>query len=846
MDTLSLKIDGRQVECPDGSTILEAADAAGIYIPRICYHSDIDPVRKLTWATSVHQVESIIEGERSGATAGDEAHCGLCMVQVDGESEPVNACRTPVGSNLSISTTSESVAQRRREALSRLLCDHPHACLTCAQKAGCSRTVCSMNVPVDERCCSLLGNCELEKVSDYIGIPNYTPRYVPKQLPKTIDDPLFDRDFNLCIGCTRCVRICQEVQEVDVLGAVWKDDRAWIGTLDGGNLKESQCRFCGACVEICPTGALLDKDGAEPVRCDLDLPCVSHCPAGIDIPRYLAHVAAGDDKEALDTIREKVPFPGILGYACFHPCEIACRRSDVDEPVAICALKRYVADAVPDAHSPQTEKLPDTGKKVAIVGSGPAGSTAAYYLSVMGHQVDIFERESMAGGMLRYGIPDYRLPAEVLDNEMEMLKSLGINFHLDHRFSGSNWTNELESQGFDAILIAVGVSGSKNLAVENSELEGIYPALEFLKRAKLSQQPKLDGKVMVIGGGNVAIDAAMTSVRLGADSVDLVCLESRSEMPAHEWEIRQAEEEEVEIHHSWGIKRFLSDNGKVVGVELKRCTNVFDSHGKFVPQYEENETSQITAKHIIVAVGQQIDSDIPHDLMDSFQSSGQTVQIDDNMSGGKPGVYAAGDVIRGPSSIVDAIADGRQVAEKIDIHLGGTGFAASDNIRTETEIPNANFPVEAFREHRQDGDSVIEETRRSGFGVLQQTLTEQQARTEAKRCLQCFIRQRVSPAVLPPEFWQPLNHEALAIVPETEGVVQLLNDDKKVIGIMGAQNLRLCLQECLENPGDARLFTYEEDAMYTKRESELIQQHLQKYGELPGSGTGGDDLDDLY
>jgi len=847
MDTLTLTIDGQPIECSPGMTILEAADAADIYIPRMCYHPDLSPVSELTWADEVHQVENRIAGEKPGVNAGEEAHCNLCLVEVEGQSEPVNSCITPVEDGLVVHTGTEEVIRRRKQALSRLLADHPHACLTCAQKEGCSRTDCSSNVPVDERCCVLLGHCELEKVSAFIGISGDTPRYVPLHRGHTINDPLFDRDYNLCIGCFRCVRICQKVQGIDVIGAVWKDDRAWVGTIDGAGLIESQCRFCGACVEICPTGALLDKEGMQPVRCDTALPCIANCPAGIDIPGYVGAIAAGRYQEALDIIKCRVPFPGILGYTCFHPCEDACRRTDVDNPVAICDLKRFVADTVLEAHSQPIEKRPDTGKIVAIIGSGPAGCTAAYYLCALGHSVSLFDRESKPGGMLRHGIPDYRLPPDVLEREIETLKTIGVSFHMDHRFDSERWLEDLKSDGYDAVLVATGASASKVLQIENSELDGIYPGLEFLRSAKLSGKPHLNGQAVVIGGGNVAIDAAMTAVRLGAGSVSLVCLESRDKMPAHDWEITQAEDEGVEVLPSWGPKRFSAGNGQVSGVEFMKCTSVFDEQGRFAPQYDENEIKNVPADSVIIAIGQQVEPEFlrcakkPSDEISNVSTGAKGLEFDTE------GVFAAGDVSRGPSSVVDAIADGRRVADAIDKYLGGEGL--DDDTHTALagqQTPELVVSSDLFRQPRQSGRLADPEERKSGFGLINQTFSEQEAKTEAQRCLRCYLRQRITPVFLPPERLQPLNSEAVDSVPNTEGVIQFLNDEKKVIGIAGTPDMRQSLKECLENPGNTVWFVWEEDPMYTKRESELIQSYLQEHGELPGSGGGDDDLDDLF
>jgi len=846
MTTLTLTINGCSIECPAGKTILEAADAAGIYIPRLCDHPDLPPVRELTWVDSIFQADTRIVGEKPGMKAAEDAPCNLCLVEVEGRSELVNSCITPAEDGMVIQTSTKAVITRRQQALARLLADHPHACLTCAQKEGCSRTECSANVPVEERCCVLLGRCELEKVSDYIGIPGDTPRYIPQHRPVIKDDPLFDRDYNLCIGCLRCVRVCQDVRGVDVLGAVWKDGRAWVGTLKAAGLKQAECRFCGACVEVCPTGALLDKESVPTVRRDVPVPCVGNCPAGIDIPRYVRLIGLGRDREAFDLIRSRVPFPRILGYICFHPCEDVCRRGEIDQPVAICALKRFVADNVADGDSTPMHKQPDTGKKIAVIGSGPTGLTAAYYLSTLGHQVDLFDRADKPGGMLRHGVPDYRLPPEILERDLKVMEKLGINFHMNHRINREFGIEKLKAEGFDAILIAAGTAKSKVLPVENSDLDGIYPGLEFLRSAKLSQEPRLDGNVVVIGGGNVAIDAAMSAFRLGARDVHLVCLESRDKMPAHQWEIAQAEEEGVRIHLSWGPRRFTSGDRRVSGVELIRCTRVFDDQGRFDPQYDEHETDYIPADSVIVTIGQEVDPELFNTIEGLQIGLGNTLKVDDDFTAGIEGVFAAGDVVRGPSSVVEAVTDGRRAAAAIDRYLGGKGLPEITPDLSGLDNPQLDTPAEAIQRPRQTVRTADPAKRKSGFDLIEQTFKKQTARSEAQRCLQCHLRQLITPVTLPPEPWQHLEKEAVESVPKTEGVFQLLNAEKKTIRITGTPNLHQSLTECLEHPGDAKFFICEEDPMYTKRESELIQQHLQEYGEMPGGGGGDDDLDDLF
>ena len=839
MAELNITIDGRIVSCTEGMTVLEAATTAEIYIPRLCHHPDLPCARDVILAESVHQGELVLSGERPGEKATEKAHCNLCMVAVVGQDAPVHACGTTVTADMVVSIDTDEVVRMRKAGLSKILSDHPHACLTCAQKQGCSRVDCSSNVPIDERCCTLLGNCELEKVADYIGIPGDTPKYTPKRQPVVRDEPLIERDFNLCIGCLRCVRVCHDVREADVLGAIWKDDRAWVGTLTGEGLLESECRFCSACVEVCPTGALMDKDVAK--YHDGKAPCVGSCPLEIDIPRYVRLIALGQYQQALELIRTRTPFPTILGYVCFHPCEESCRRGALDQPVSICALKRYVAEAEGDRGRLPINKKPDTGKKVTIIGSGPTGLTAAYYLGAAGHQVEIIDDGEAPGGMLRYAIPDYRLPPEVLERELMVLHELGVEFRLNCRLGRDTTLSELKSQT-DAVMIAVGTSASKSLALENAAAEGVYPGLEFLKSAKLTHEPHLAGPTVVVGGGNVAIDAAMSALRLGGGPVHLVCLESRSEMPAHDWEIEQAEEEGVIINCSWGPKQFTAQTGKVTGVDLVRCTKVFDAQGRFSPEFDENKTEHIDAEAVVVTIGQEVSAEWLDASDDIKRGPGGSITVNTNHSVGLEGVFAAGDVVKGPSSVVDAIAAGRRVAEEIDAYLGGSGWEDTLAETALADNPTLDASASAMRQIRQYGETVDPTERSASFDLIERTYTRELATTEAARCLCCHLRSQISPVVLPPELWHALNADEVAIVPQTEGVFQLLDSDKKVIGITGTVNLHHSLCEKLEDPREAKFFVFEEDPMFTKLESELIQQHLQKHGELPA----GDDLDDLF
>ncbi|MEE9554624.1 MAG: FAD-dependent oxidoreductase, partial [candidate division Zixibacteria bacterium] len=464
----------------------------------------------------------------------------------------------------------------------------------------------------------------------------------------------------------------------------------------------------------------------------------------------------------------------------------------------------------------------------------------AYYLRASGHQVDIFDQDFEPGGMLRYGIPDYRLPPDVLNRELEILKKMGVNFHLNTKIDSEFGIPELKGQGYNVILLAAGIPISKSLLVENSNLDGILPGLEYLRSAKGNQKSNLKGRIVVIGGGNVAIDSAMTAFRLGAEQVRLVCLESREEMPAHDWEIAQAEEEGVIINPSWGPKRFISDKGRLSGVELKRCIRVFDEQARFDPQYNEDETDHIPADFVIITIGQEADRELLQHVDALGKESKTLLKVDKDFRIGIEGVFGAGDIIRGPSSVVEAISDGRESAEVIDRYLGGNGLSEIIHDLGLVDQPRLDASSDSIQRRRQAVKTADPGKRKLGFGLIDETYEDQAARFEAQRCLQCHLRQLITPDILPPELWLPLNNETVESIPTTEGVFQLSNGEKEIIRICGSANLRDGLTECLDNPGDARYFNWEEDPMFTKRESELIQQYLQEHGKLPS----GNDLDD--
>ncbi|UCE44378.1 MAG: NAD(P)-binding protein, partial [Candidatus Bathyarchaeota archaeon] len=379
--------------------------------------------------------------------------CQLCIVEVEGAEGFTTACDTPVADGMVVHTNTPEVQRLRRANLAKILAEHPHACLVCAEGEGCSKEPCSLNVPVNERCCDKFGNCELQRVAEYIGIEEDVPRYVFRELPVE-ESPLIIRDLNLCISCGRCVRVCRDLRGVEALGLVYNGEEYVVGTLDS-TLEDSGCKFCGACIEVCPTGAIMDKDLRWPPSEEDLIPCKHVCPVGIDIPRYIHFIDEERFDEAAAVIRGRVPFPGVLGQVCHHPCEDECRRGKLNEAMAICALKRFAAEHDTESWKTELKGAPPTGKRVAIVGSGPAGLTAAHYLARKGHAVTIFESQSELGGMMRFGAPAYRLPRAVLNKEIADILELGVDVKPGVQIGEDLSLEDLENQ-YEATFLATG------------------------------------------------------------------------------------------------------------------------------------------------------------------------------------------------------------------------------------------------------------------------------------------------------------------------------------------------------------------------------------------------------
>jgi NADH-quinone oxidoreductase subunit F len=481
--------------------------------------------------------------------------------------------------------------------------------------------------------------------------------------------------------------------------------------------------------------------------------CQHACPAGIDVPNYVAAIAAGNYDKAVEIIRERNPFPAVCGRICIHPCEYKCRRGELDDPVAIRSLKRFASDWHFKHQAESPKPFPITREEpVAVVGAGPAGLTCAYFLAKFGYRVTVFEAQPVAGGMLGIAVPEFRLPRSVIRQEIEYIEKCGVEIHYNSPIDANHTVNDLMEEGFKVVFIAAGAQASRRIGIpgEEEDLEGLLYGLQFLTDVRLERAPKLDGRVMVIGGGNVAMDVARTALRLGAEDVQLFCLEARDEMPAWEKDIEEAEEEGIAINTSWGPKRILRERDRVKGVEFVKCVSVFDEDGKFNPSFDDETTRILDGDWVIVSIGQapdisflDKDSQLERDLWGSLEIDENTLRTN------IPGIFAGGDFTSGPTYVIRAIASGRRAAIAIDQHLQGqTGrIKIPDEKTSMPEDIGLALEEETTEEiARVETVMVAPEDRVVDFREVELCFNEEQARHEATRCLRCDLEHERSKA----------------------------------------------------------------------------------------------------
>ena len=514
-----------------------------------------------------------------------------------------------------------------------------------------------------------------------------------KQRPRFVDT-------NLCTGCRQCETACTVSVPDQFNGDLVARHAAYIPF-----------------PQAVPQKALVERAGTSP--------CSYACPAGIKAHGYVSLVRSGEYEKAFQLVLETTPLIGSLGRACYAPCEGECTRGELEGALPIRRIKRFVADTHYAAGDGPGLEPPDAnGKRVAIVGSGPAGLTAAWQLRLRGHQVKIFEAAPVPGGALRLAIPGYRLPAEVVERDVANVTAIGVELETNRRVED---LASLRDDGFDAVLLATGTPVSARLGVPGEELDGITGALDFLRAVKLDEAPDLAGKtVAVIGGGNVAIDAARSVRRLGAAAVHQISLESRAELPAHDFEVAEALAEGVELHDAWGIRGFRGEHG-VEAVELKRCTAVFDADGRFAPAYDDGETDELACDAVIVAIGMRRERAVEADPV--------TLQT------AEPWLFAAGDVVSGPTLITTAVGSGRRAAFMIDRFLRGESLT---ELPFDERLPVVEHPdVLARQRSHSSREPLVTAALLAGapsdFAELEPALTEAEARGATARCLDCGV-----------------------------------------------------------------------------------------------------------
>ncbi|HYL83869.1 MAG TPA: FAD-dependent oxidoreductase [Candidatus Angelobacter sp.] len=524
---------------------------------------------------------------------------------------------------------------------------------------------------------------------------------------------------------------------------------------------------------------LVDLDWLES-----NFPCMQACPVHTQAGRYVSLIAQGRYEEAYRYARVPNPFASICGRVCGHPCEPACRRGQFDMPISIRALKRFVTER----HGPESRNPVDVfaerpkitrAEKVAIIGSGPAGMSAAHDLALLGYPVTVFEAAAVPGGMMHLGIPEYRLPRDVLQAQIREILDLGPELRLNSRLGRDFSLEDLRRQGYKAVLLAFGLHRSRDLNLPGHDLDGVVKGIDFLLNVNLGYRFQIGKQVVVIGGGNVAIDVARSAMReqqqklmtdiagvvlpneltssemdvamkefmdvsrqalrMGAREVHLVCLESREEMPASEEEIEEGLVEGIRMHPSLGPKQFVGKNGKLTGLEVLRCTSVFDAQHRFSPTFAEGSESVIPCDTVILAIGQASDVSFikPGDGIEITRQG--TLKIDPaTLMTTAPGIFAAGDVAFGPRLIINAVADGKKAAEEIDKFIQGPEWKPKPQFVQITVLDHHKM-AEQYDEYSRLAVPVIPLERRTGVAEVETGFTEEQARREATRCLQCWI-----------------------------------------------------------------------------------------------------------
>ena len=574
--------------------------------------------------------------------------------------------------------------------------------------------------------------------------------------------------------CNCNVNVCNALRTSQLYNTPNMSRSAYVAKVEPEN-----CVACGRCVEVCPAGAvklgqkLCTKDGPVeyprqelpdetrwgPEKWTIDYrdknrincydtgtsPCKTACPAHIAVQGYLKLAAQGKYREALQLIKRENPFPAVCGRICNRRCEDACTRGTVDQAVAIDEVKRFIAQQdlnaerrfIPDRVVPKL--LGGFEEKIAIIGAGPAGLSCAYYLAEKGYKPTVFEKNGKPGGMLRYGVPSFKLEKDVIDAEIDIIRQLGVEIKCGVEVGKDVTLDELRSQGYKAFYIAIGCQGGRKANIPGEDAEGVMTAVDFLRTVGGDESYPVRGKAVVVGGGNVAIDVARTAVRCGAESVKMFCLEPRDRMPASEEEIEDAAADGVTLDCGWGPKDIRVENGKVTGVVFKKCVSVWDAEGRFNPAYDENDTMTVDCDRVFLSIGQSI---IWGDLLKGSKvklGRGQGAEADKlTYQTAQPDIFVGGDVYTGPKFAIDAIAAGKEAAVSLHRFVQpNTSLTIGRNRRDFIELDKTNALIDINYDTAPRQKPGYNEALRRTFRDGSETFTEEQVRAETARCLSC-------------------------------------------------------------------------------------------------------------
>ena len=547
----------------------------------------------------------------------------------------------------------------------------------------------------------------------------------------------------------------------------------YLATVDPKN-----CVACGSCVEVCPQNAvklgqkICQKNpveipetpnpdeyllyGKKYWKTDLlterknvvaetgTAPCKSACPAHIAVQGYLKMAANGKYRDALELIKKENPFPAVCGSICARFCEQVCTRGDVDAPIAIDEVKKFLAQReLREENRFVPKKRYDKGHKIAIIGSGPAGLSCAYYLAVDGHDVTVFEKENEPGGMMLFGMPNFRLEKDIVKAEIDVIRELGVEIRCGVEVGKDITLDELRAEGYKGFYIAIGAQGGRKLGVSGEDADGVVSGIDFLRDVAFGKTKKLHGDVIVVGGGNVAVDVARTALRFGAKSVTMVSLEQRDEMPASEDEVLEAEAENINVCGGWGPKEILVKDGRVCGVDFKKCTAVLDASGKFNPRYDENDIMHVEADFVLAAIGQSI---VWGDLLKGENVAlgrGNTAKADAwTYQTAQEDVFVGGDVFTGPRFAIDAIAAGKEGAESLHRYVWEGHSLTLGRMRRDRfkYLDKDNMVISSY-DHASRQIPQIDGSKKLTFSDERESFTEEQVRIETNRCLSCGAAQ---------------------------------------------------------------------------------------------------------